>query len=135
MGGWQWVCLDSTNGINLANQIQKPTFDWLDANLEKLDKKKPMILVTHYPLGPGVRNRSGNAEALLKRFNDYNLKAVFTGHYHAFTETKYNGAVVTTDRCCSVKAQNHDGSTEKGFFACVAKKDGTLERKFVTVEP
>jgi calcineurin-like phosphoesterase family protein len=135
LNGWQWVCLDSTNGINLANQIQKATFDWLDANLDKLDKKKPMILVTHYPLGPGVRNRSGNAEALLKRFKDYNLKASFNGHYHAFTETKYNDVVITTGRCCSVKAGNHDNSKEKGFFACVAKQDGALERKFVAVEP
>jgi 3',5'-cyclic AMP phosphodiesterase CpdA len=135
MDGWQFVCLDSTNGINLQNRIQKATFEWLDANLDKLDKKKPTILMTHYPLGPGVRTRSANAEELLNRFKGYNLKAAFNGHYHAYTETQFNDCVITTNRCCSVKASNHDSSKEKGFFACVAKPDGTLTRRFVVVDP
>lgn len=136
MDGWQFVCLDGTNGVtNQANQIPKAAFDWLDANLEKLDKKKPLILMTHYPVGPGVRMRSANADDLLKRFKDYNLRAGFTAHYHANTETKFGEAMIYTGKCCSVKANNHDGTKEEGFYACVAKKDGTVTRKFVQVDP
>ena len=135
MGGWQFVVLDTTNGVNnQANKAPLATFDWLNANLGKLDKKKPMILTTHYPIGPGVRNRSGSAADILKRFNDYNLKAAFTAHYHANTEVKYGDAMIYTGRCCSVKANNHDGSKEKGFVACVAGKDGTVKRQFTQVQ-
>jgi hypothetical protein len=134
MDGWQFVVLDTTNGVNnQANKAPQATFDWLDANLGKLDKKQPLILMTHYPIGQGVRNRSGSANDILTRFKEHNFKAAFTAHYHANTEVKYGDAMIYTGRCCSVKANNHDGSKEKGFVACVAGKDGAVTRKFIQV--
>jgi predicted phosphodiesterase len=134
-GGWQLVAIDSTDGKKavLAN-VQKDALKYLDDTLPKMDKKKPMILFTHFPLGPGHITRPSNAEEVLARFKDYNLRAVFSGHYHALTERTVGPVVLTTNRCCSLHRGNHDGSPEKGYFLCHAK-DGKVAHEFVEVKP
>ena len=80
-GGWQFVALDTTEGTKFQNtMIGDATLKWLDANLPKLDKKKPLVVVTHFPLGEGVRMRPKNADDVLKRLTDFNLRAVYSGH-------------------------------------------------------
>jgi 3',5'-cyclic AMP phosphodiesterase CpdA len=133
-GGWQFVALDTTEGTKYQNTtIGDATLKWLDDNLPKMDKKKPLVVVTHFPLGEGVRMRPKNADELLKRLTDYNLRAVYSGHYHAFTEKTSGDAVLTTNKCCAFSKGNHDGTREKGYFL-VAAKDGKLERRFVEVK-
>ena len=132
---WQFLGLDTTEGQRGGStKIQPPTLQWLDANLPKLDKKRPMIVFTHFPMGPLVPSRPLNADAFLERFKDYNLQAVFCGHFHASTERQIRSAVITTNKCCSFARGNHDGSKEKGYFACQAK-DGKISRSFVEVKP
>lgn len=133
-GGWQFVALDSTDGTKSVVEIQKPTLDWCDANLPKIDKNKPLLLYTHFPLGPKVKMRAGNADALLDRFKEHNLRAVFGGHYHAFTETTIREIPIKTNRCCALKRQNHDGSLEKGYFLCSIKED-KVTPTFVKMAP
>jgi hypothetical protein len=128
--GWQFVALDSTDGTKAKCATLKPTLDYLDAALPKLDKAKPTVLITHFPLGPKVTNRSTNADALLDRFKPYNLRAVFGGHYHAYTATTLREIPIKTNRCCSLKKGNHDGTKEKGYFLCSAK-DGLVTPTFV----
>ncbi len=133
-GGWQFVALDTTEGqITRGTTINQTTLQWLDKTLPGLDKKKPLVLFTHFPLGPLVIGRPKNANALLNRFKEYNLQAVYCGHWHGFTERKVKDTVLTTNRCCSYRRQNHDGTKEKGYFLCHAK-DGKIERKFVEVK-
>jgi 3',5'-cyclic AMP phosphodiesterase CpdA len=133
-GGWQFVALDTTEGTKWQNTvIADATLKWLDEKLPKLDKKKPLVVVTHFPLGEGVRTRPKNADEVLKRLTDYNLRAAYSGHYHAFTEKKAGDAVLTTNRCCAFSKGNHDGTKEKGYFLVTAK-DGKLERTFVEVK-
>jgi len=81
-------------------------------------------------LGPLVTNRATNADAVLERFKDHNLQAVFNGHFHASTERKVGDITLTTNRCCSFSRSNHDGSREKDYFLCQAK-DGKITRQFV----
>ena len=57
---------------------------------------------------------------------------MFTGHYHGYTERSHAGTFIVTNRCCALKRNNHDGTPEKGFFACIAK-DGRVARRFVEV--
>jgi predicted phosphodiesterase len=129
--GWQFVGLDTTHGQRYEKtEIQPATFRWLDDYLPRLDKRKPTVILTHFPLGPDVKYRPANADALLDRFRDFNLQAVFNGHYHAFTERKAGNAVLTTNRCCALKRGNHDNSKEKGYFVCEAK-EGRVTRTFV----
>lgn len=131
--GWQFVGLDSSDGPKPKVAVRAETLKWLDGALPKLDKKKPMVLFTHFPLGPWVVYRATNADAVLERFTDYNLRAVFNGHFHGSTERRVGAVTLTTNQCCSFSRKNHDGSKEKGYFLCQAK-DGQVTRKFVEHE-
>jgi len=134
-GGWQFVALDSSDGQRYEKtQIQPGTLQWLDEQLPRLDKRKPTVILTHFPLAADVKYRPENADALLDRFREFNLQAVFSGHYHAFTERKVGNAMFTTNRCCSLKRGNHDNTKEKGYFLCSAQ-DGRILRSFVEYKP
>lgn len=130
--GWNFVCLDSTDGTKAQVNIQPATLNWVDASLPKIDKAKPMLLLTHFPLGPGVSNRALNADALLNRFKNHNLSCTFGGHFHGYTQKKVGDVVLTTNRCCSLTKGNHDGTKEKGYFVCSAK-DAKVAARFVRV--
>jgi 3',5'-cyclic AMP phosphodiesterase CpdA len=131
--GWQFMALDTTEGLKAnKTKIADETLRWVDDNLPKYDKKKPLVLVSHFQLGPKINNRPLNSDALLERFKEFNLRAVFCGHFHGFTESKLGEAVFTTDKCCSLKKTNHDKTTEKGFFFCQIN-NGVIKRTFVEV--
>lgn len=133
--GWQFVGLDTTDGLRYEKtDIQPATFEWLRDYLPRLNKRKPTVVFTHFPLGAGVNYRPSNADALLDRFRDFNLQAVFNGHYHSFTERQSAGVTITTNRCCALKRTNHDGTKEKGYFICEAK-EGRVTRQFVEYKP
>lgn len=134
-GGWQFLGIDSSDGQKYKDvAASKTTLQWLDDTLPKLDKKKPTVLFTHFPLGPLVPSRLTNAEDVMARFKEFNLQAVFDGHFHGFTERKIGTTILTTNKCCAFSVNNHDGTKEKGYFLCRAK-DGTIERQFVEVKP
>jgi hypothetical protein len=130
--GWQFVGLDSCDGTKSGNfECHKETLDYAAGLPGKLDKDKPTFLYTHFPLGPGVTNRIRNADALLEPFKQLNLAAIFTGHYHAFTQkTVLTSTIATTNVCCSFKRANHDNTLQKGFFVIEAA-DGKWKRTFV----
>jgi predicted MPP superfamily phosphohydrolase len=133
--GWQVVGLDSSEGQKWqATRISPTTLLWVDQHLPKLDPARPTILFTHFPLGAGVVARPRNADDLLQRFYGVNLQAVFCGHFHGFTERPFRHALATTDRCCSRVRSNHDGTPEKGWFACEAV-NGEIRRRFVEFHP
>jgi 3',5'-cyclic AMP phosphodiesterase CpdA len=129
--GWQFIGLDTTEGQRYEKtSIQPATLQWLDDYLPRLDKKKPTVVFTHFPLGAGVNYRPLNSDAMLERLREFNLRAVFSGHYHAFTERTLGETTLTTNRCCSLKRGNHDGTKEKGYFVCTAQ-EGRILRSFV----
>src|SRR6516164_9037550 len=118
---WQFIGLDSSDGTKAKVSVQPPTLTWLDDNLHRLDKKKPMVVFTHFPLGALTPYRVVNADKVLERFKEFNLKAVFNVHFHGFTERKHGETILTTNRCCSFSRKNHDGTKEKGYFLCHAR--------------
>lgn len=132
--GWQFLALDTTFGQeSRGTAIQPETMRWLDELLPRLDKKMPTVLFTHFPLGPLVPGRPTNAKPLLERLKEFNVQACFSGHFHAFTERRFQGIDLTTNRCCSRSRQNHDGDKKKGYFVCQAKA-GKIERTFVETQ-
>lgn len=132
-GGWQFVGLDSTQGRRYSGtRVPQDTLKWLDGQLPRLDKSKPTVLFTHFPLGPGVKWRPVNADALLDRFRPLNLRAIFNGHRHALIEKKVRDVPITTNRCCSWWCDNHEGPADKGYFLCHAR-DGKIGHRFVRV--
>ncbi len=129
--GWQFVALDTSQGLDYENtRIQPHTFRWVDETLFNLNKKRPMVVLTHFPLGPTVKYRPLNTDDLLEPFKPFNVQAIFCGHYHAFTQRQWGSAIATTNRCCALKRGNHDGTKEKGYFVCSAQ-DGKISREFV----
>ncbi|MGC9035513.1 MAG: metallophosphoesterase family protein [Verrucomicrobiia bacterium] len=129
--GWQFVGLDTTDGQKYEKtKIQAETFKWVDKNIRKIDKRKPTVIFTHFPLGSGTKYRPLNADDLLDRFREHNLRAVFSGHFHGFTEVKKGETIFTTNKCCALKRGNHDKTTEKGYFV-ITVKDGVMYREFV----
>jgi len=134
-GGWQWLGLDTSEGHKASGTtIQPHTLQWLDENLPKLDRRRPTVIFTHFPLGPLTPSRPGNTNDLLGRLIGYNLQAVFSGHFHGFTERVLGDMSLTTDRCCAISRKNHDGTPEKGYFLCRAQA-GRITRTFVEVKP
>lgn len=133
--GWQFVGLDTSEGLKYEKTLVQPqTLAWLDDYLPRLNPRKPTVVFTHFPLGADVNYRPLNSEEVLYRFRDFNLQAVFCGHYHGFTERHSGQAILTTNRCCALKRNNHDGTKPKGFFVCEAA-GGKLTRSFVEYNP
>ncbi len=96
--GWQIIGLDSTQGTDSQNtRIQPATMSWLDQRLPKMRPSMPTIVFTHFPLGILVPMRPLNADDVLARFKEFNLVAVFDGHFHGFTEL-YGGTNDTDDK-------------------------------------
>ncbi len=129
--GWQILGLDTSEGtLSQGTTISAATLAWLDENLPKIPRGAPVIVLTHFPLGEGVFGRPVNAEAVLQRLAQVNLQAVFSGHFHGYTERALGPAVLTTDKCCSRVRGNHDMTPEKGWFVGRAA-GGKISRQFV----
>ncbi len=132
--GWRFIGLDSSEGTKYERtRIQPATLGWLDDTLQKLDRAAPTVVFTHFPLGVEVPMRPLNADDLLSRFKEFNLVAVFNGHHHGFTERKSGRTTLTTNRCCAISRDNHDGTKEKGYFFCTAR-EGAIRRTFIEVK-
>jgi 3',5'-cyclic AMP phosphodiesterase CpdA len=131
-GGWQFIGLDSTMGAKFEKTtISDKTLAWLDAEIPKLDRAKPTVAFTHFPLGEKVVSTPLNAKVVVERLLKLNLSGVLSGHWHGASQVPAGRALMTTNRCCARVRGNHDKSLLKGWFVCEAKPDGVLERKFV----
>jgi 3',5'-cyclic AMP phosphodiesterase CpdA len=132
--GWQFVGLDSTENRGVVfTHIQPATLAWLDANLPKLDRAKPTVLCTHFPLGDAILCRPLNADDILNRFDGFNLRATFSGHWHGYAERHFEHATVTNSRCGSWWRENQDGSPDKGYFLCEATPSGDVRHQFIVI--
>jgi 3',5'-cyclic AMP phosphodiesterase CpdA len=130
--GWQFVVIDSTDGKKGSQtHVQPAALAWLDANLPKLDPRAPLVLATHFPLASSTPLCSLNAEEVLARFVNHNLRLVLGGHHHGRTEVARNDYALVTNACCSRVANNHDGTKAKGYWLCRTRADGGVQREFV----
>jgi UDP-2,3-diacylglucosamine pyrophosphatase LpxH len=131
--GWQFVTCDTTQGrAGSKTLINKDTFTTVRETLKGLDKKRPMALLTHFPLGYFLPSRPMNTNPFLLEFENHNLQAVFNGHFHSKTERAWGDATLTTNTCCSFHRANHDFDPRKGYFLCTAK-DGRVSREYIQV--
>ena len=131
--GVQIVALDSADQNKYKDVAVLPeTLQWLADNLPRLDKSKPTVLVTHFPMSSHTIYHVTNAAAVLDPFKGYNLQGIFGGHFHGFTEASINSVPVVTNKCCSLKRANHDHTPTKGYFLC-QMNEGKLSRTFVEV--
>jgi 3',5'-cyclic AMP phosphodiesterase CpdA len=135
--GWQFVGLDSTLGPMWERPfpVQPHSMHWLETTLPQLDRSKPTVLFTHFPLGPGVSCQSTNAREVLGLFSGHNLTNAFSGHVHRRTQRRLEGVLLTTNHCFSFREPNHDGIEEKAYLVCRANADGTIDQHLVEVMP
>ncbi len=68
---------------------------------------------------------------MLARFEAFNLRAVFGGHFHGQTFVPRGSASLVTNVCCGRVVGNHDGTTFKGYRRCHVTADGNLRWEFV----
>jgi 3',5'-cyclic AMP phosphodiesterase CpdA len=130
--GWQFVVIDSTEGKKWGQtRVQPATLAWLDAELPKIDTGMPLVLATHFPLASSTPLCPVNAEEVLGRFINHNLRLVLGGHHHGRTEVTRGEYALVTNACCSRVAGNHDGTTAKGYWLCRTRADGAVRRDFV----
>jgi hypothetical protein len=130
--GWQFVVIDSTDGKKWGQtRIGPATLAWLDAELPGIDPARPLVLATHFPLASSAPLCPLNAEDVLARFAGHNLRLVLGGHHHGRTEARRGNCTLVTNACCSRVAENHDGTTAKGWWLCRAQSDGAVAREFV----
>lgn len=135
-GGWQFVGLDSTEGEKYKDTtISNETLQWLDRELPKLDPRRPTVVFTHFPLAQEVTMCPLNAEAVLERLLPFNLRAVFSGHFHGQTRHQRRESELVTNACCARVRSNHDGTNTKGYWKVRAEPDGSLHRDFVDFAP
>ena len=130
---WQFLTLDTTQGRSVyRTKISDTTLHWLDKTLPDIDKKRPLVICTHFPLGWNLL-RPLNASALLDRLKPYNLRSIYSGHWHGISEFHVNhGVPASTDRCASWWRANHDFSSEHGYYLCTARQ-GTISHRFIYV--
>ena len=131
-GEWEFLCLDTTYGHRLYRSwITGETLAWVDANVPRIARDKPLVVFSHFPLG---RNwlRPLNTNQLVERLRGHNVRHVFCGHWHGWTERRQRAVPVTTGRCCSWWRTNHDRSDERGYFLSRVTGD-TLLHEFVAV--
>ncbi len=137
--GWQWVGLDSTDSNKWHDtRVSEASLQWLDRTLPALDREKPTVLFTHFPLASGIGMPGGkvmtplNAEEVLARFEHFNLRACLSGHFHGRTERHRGAATLYTGACCARVVHNHDGKTPKGWYLFTAQPDQRLEAEFIS---
>lgn len=131
-GGWQFLAFDSTQGGHVyRTRISSDTLGWLDRTLPDISREKPLVVLTHFPLG---RNwlRPVNSHEVLDRLQGYRLLATMGGHWHGLTDRAERGVHLSTNRCCSWWRGNHDGSPLKGY-ALAKVRDGKIAHEFVAV--
>ena len=130
--GWQFVVVDTTEGTAYKNvTIADDTLAWLDTHLGELDPAAPTFLATHFPIAADVRMCPLNAEALLERFVEFNLRGTFSGHFHGQTLVQRGTTEMVTNVCVARVRGNHDGTDFKGYWVCDGSPVGTLTRTFV----
>ncbi len=130
--GWRFVVIDSTEGNRWGQtRVQPATLAWLAATLPKLDPGEPLVLATHFPLASSTPHCPLNAEEVLAKFLNHNLRLVLGGHYHGRTEVMRPAYALVTNACCSRVAGNHDGTKTKGYWLCRTRADGGMRREFV----
>lgn len=129
---YDFLLLNSTETRGVFRTwIPRETLEYTERTVPSLAKDRPLITITHFPLGTNWL-RPRNADALLARLRQRPLQAVYSGHWHGISERTETGIHHSTGRCCSWWNTNHDGSELKGFTLCHAR-GGQVKHEFVPV--
>ncbi len=92
---WDW---DNVHFVCLGIYPDRATLQWLQRDLAKVGKTRPVVLFLHYPfVGPfsdwwwWTKNEK---ISLIRTIAGYNVVGVFHGHFHGSAHYKYRGCDV-----------------------------------------
>ncbi len=104
---WHFIVLDGvglTDDRQFIGLVDSTQIEWLKADLEKVGKKRPVVISIHIPLitvgqvlvameRDELSSLSvvANARSVVKILEQYNVKLVLQGHSHTLEDVYYNG--------------------------------------------
>jgi outer membrane protein assembly factor BamB/predicted phosphodiesterase len=89
-GDVHFIALDPTQLLQEPGYFTEAQLKWLEDDLKKTGRKKPVIVYVHYPIGDNNYYIT-NEESFFQTVEHYNVRAVFTGHVHNGDIWKQNG--------------------------------------------
>jgi len=130
---WAFIGLDTCNAAATEVTVPEYRMEWLERQLGRIRRDRPIALFTHHPFNPGTQaHRVRNADEVLALFEEHNLRLVASGHFHGNQVEERDGVLFTTTACCSSTVENFDGSPEKGY-RLFHVHEGVLDHEFVQV--
>lgn len=139
-GGWHFILLDSLD-VNkdgkLQGYIDQNQMRWLEGELEKTGKIKPVCIALHIPLlslftqlyksvltEPPEFFLVKNATEVIELLSSYNVKLVLQGHLHLVEELKYkNITYITGGSVSGFKWRGPNFGHPEGFVIVDVKGD------------
>jgi 3',5'-cyclic-AMP phosphodiesterase len=143
--GWHFVVLDSigfTTQRTYIGYVDEAQFAWLESDLAKVGKTRPVVAVTHVPLSTGFlqwmtpRHDATmivvqNAAPVLELLHQYNVKAVLQGHTHICERLEYRGCqYITSGSVCGQSWRGPKLGVHKEGFGIVTVKNGELSYRY-----
>lgn len=134
--GWHFIVLNSLDVT--ADKKYKAVFNdeellWLKNDLEKLDKKTPIVIITHIPMvstysdvsGSEGKSNASNSADIIKMLENYNLKLILQGHIHwkeyGFVNDRFHYITGGSIAGNGWKGRRHN--TKEGFVLINVKGD------------
>jgi len=132
-GDYLFIGLNTCEGLSDTPTVSEERLAWLRDEVGGAGNK-PIILLTHHPLGPAPDGyRVANAEEILSIFDGHNLAFAVSGHHHANSVHEEEGTTFITTAPCSSNVENVNGPSARGFRLFTRQEDGTLTHEFVAI--
>lgn len=153
-GGWHFVVLDSVQQGKTRlydGRLDGEQFDWLKEDLERVDSKTPVCILTHIPImcaaivffsrdrndGENYRVAGSNilmdALELSKLFIKHpNVKLCLSGHIHQTDRIDYNGVTyLCNGAVCGSWWRGKQQQCDNGYALIDLYDDGTFDHQYV----
>lgn len=127
--GMNFVCVHTAQ-TQSSTAISLAALDSLSANLAAAGTSAPLAIFGHHPLGPTTPLAVTNTAEFYARVDPYNLKGVFSGHWHGLFEEQRNGVWYCTSGDLAVHRSNHDDTTVKGYRLVTVLPNYSLASRF-----
>lgn len=155
--GWHFIVLDSI-GLHAdrtwTGQLGQEQIAWLQADLNTVGKRVPIVVVTHVPLVTGAisyvshqewLSRTANlgglidslmvtdASAAIDAMLGYNVRAVLQGHTHVNEDITFRGLrFLTSGAVCGNWWKGPRAGSAEGFSTIRCTRDGRVEPSYRT---
>lgn len=147
-GGWHFILLDTigfTGERRYIGEVGWEQLRWIAADLEKIDRSTPVVLVSHIPLVTAYwQSENGGCRAMKKSeavynshrvldlLEDYNLKMVLQGHLHIVEQINIKGVHFVTGGAVSGRWWRGSNQGFSEGFVVVDVTNGELDYHYET---